>query len=82
MVCRGCQYKVYNNREEVERKEKQKEKLKDKGQNAAILTAAFAQAQTSSQGRGFLKGQGCGRGHRVGGNLGNRIPLRRDQCAI
>ena len=75
-------YKVYNNREEVERKEKQKEKLRGKRQNAAILAAAFAQAQTSSQGRGFLKGRGRRRGHRVGGNSGNRIPLRRDQCAI
>ena len=73
---------MYNNREEVEGKEKQKEKLKDKRQNAAILAAAFAQAQTPSQGRSFPKGQGRRRGYRVRGNLGDGIPLRRDQCAI
>jgi len=75
-------YKVYNNRKELEKKEKQKEKLKDRKRNAAILAAVFAQALISSQGRGFLRRQGCGRGRGAGANIGNRIPLGRDQWVI
>ena len=78
-------YKVYNNRDEKEKRERLKERQRGVRLQASLLAAAITEGTNKNKGRGQNRGKGRGgwtrRGRGRGTSSLNRTPLGPDQHA-